>query len=124
MKEIHTVDAPKPIGPYSQAIEHHGTIYISGQLGIDPDSGKLAGDGIEEQTHQIMKNIKAILKEGRYDFHDVMKFTIYLTDLKQFPKVNKIYGQYLSEPYPARATIGVASLPMGALVEIEACGKK
>lgn len=119
-KIIFTERAPKPIGPYSQAVEVDGIIFCSGQIAIDPDTGKLIEGDIEAQTIRVMENIKAVLKSQGLGFENVVRTTIYITDLNQFHLVNKIYGSYFKEgEYPARVTIEVSRLPLGALVEIE-----
>lgn len=118
INKIFTKDAPLPIGPYSQAIIAGDFIFISGQVGLNKDTGELAST-IEEQTHLIMKNIGLILKECECSYKSIVKTTIYLKDISCFSKVNEIYQSYLSEPYPARSTIEVSNLPKGALVEIE-----
>ena len=115
---IQTEDAPAPIGPYSQAIRAGGTIYTSGQIGLDPVTGELA-DGIEAQTRQALANLTAILTAAGVGPSDVVKATIYLTDLNDFTTVNAIYGELFTEAPPARSTVQVAALPRGALVEIE-----
>lgn len=119
MKEIHTQQAPAAIGPYSQAIKAGDFIFISGQIGVDPESGELV-TGIKEQTHQVLKNLQSILKEAKADFSNVVKFTIYLDSMDDFSVVNEIYGSYLQKPYPARATVEVSKLPKDALIEIDA----
>lgn len=116
--KIHTKNAPAAIGPYSQAIMAGDFMYVSGQIGVNPEDGKVV-DGIEKQTHQVLKNIQAILREAGTDFSKVVKFTIYLASINDFETVNDIYGSYLSKPYPARATIEVSHLPKGALVEMD-----
>ena len=118
VKEIHSKDAPAAIGPYSQAIEAGDFIYVSGQMGVDPESGEPA-EGIENQTKQVLENIKAILTEAGTDFSQVVKFTIYLKSMDTFATVNEIYGSYLEEPYPARATVEVSRLPKDVLVEMD-----
>ena len=117
-KNFMTDKAPQPVGPYSQAISFKELIFISGQIGIDVKTGKLV-DGIENQTQKVMENIKNILEEAGLNFGNVLKTTIFLTNMADFPKVNEIYSSYLKEPYPARSTIEVKSLPKGALIEIE-----
>lgn len=119
VKEIHTENAPAAIGPYSQAIKAGDFIYVSGQIGVDPTNGEVV-DGIESQTHQVLKNIQAILTEAGTDFSKVVKFTIYLASMDDFGIVNEIYGSYLNKPYPARATVEVSRLPKDVLVEIDA----
>jgi 2-iminobutanoate/2-iminopropanoate deaminase len=116
---VETADAPKAVGPYSQAINQNGWLYCSGQIPLDPNSGQLIEGDIVAQTHQVMKNLEAVLKAAGYDFSSVVKSTIYLQDLKNFSKVNEVYAGYLSQPFPARAAFEVAGLPLGADVEIE-----
>ena len=117
-KVISTQDAPLAIGAYSQAVLVDGILYISGQIPINPENGNLV-EGIEEETRQVMKNLKAILQEAELDFSNVVKTSIFLTDMKNFPLVNDIYSSYFSDDdYPARETIQVAALPKGANVEI------
>lgn len=116
---IQTDKAPQAIGPYSQAVETAGTVYISGQIPLDPATGEMAGT-IEEQTDQVMKNLSAILEESGLSFDQVVKTTIFLTSLDDFAAVNEVYGRHLSEPFPARATVEISKLPKGANVEIEA----
>lgn len=118
-KEISTNNAPVAIGPYSQAIQVGDFIYTSGQIGIDPATGDIV-EGIEEQTHLVMKNLQAVLSEAEVSFSQVVKFTIYLSSMDDFAVVNEIYSNYLTEPYPARSTVEVSRLPKEALVEIDA----
>ena|SRR3989338_8317816 len=119
MKYIHTDKAPKVVGPYSQAVATENLIFCSGQIGIDPVVGKLV-EGIENQTHQVMKNIKNVLDASGRNFDQVAKTTIFLSDIANYQIVNKIYESYFNpEQVPARSTVQVASLPAGALVEIE-----
>ncbi|GAA7213149.1 RidA family protein [Helicobacter pylori] len=125
MKEvIHSTLAPKAIGPYSQAIATNDLVFVSGQLGIDANTGEFKGTDIHSQTTQSMENIKAILKEAGLGMDSVVKTTILLKSLDDFSVVNEIYGSYFKEPYPARATFQVAKLPKDALVEIEAIAIK
>ena len=112
--------APAAIGPYSQAIEHEGIIYVSGQLPIDPAADGCSQGGIAELTRQSIKNISAILEEAGSDIGKVMKTTIYLQDMNDFAKVNEVYAEYFGESMPARACVQVAALPKGAKIEIEA----
>lgn len=116
---INTENAPKAIGPYSQAVEVNGTLYISGQIPIDPSIGKVIEGGIVEQTGQVMKNIDAILTAAGFSFKDVVKSTCLLSDMNNFQEMNEIYSKYYSENPPARAAYGVVKLPLGVLVEIE-----
>jgi len=118
VKAIHSKEAPEALGPYSQAVQAGDFVYVSGQIGLDPNTGKLA-EGINKQTKQVMKNLQAILTEASTDFSQAVKFTIYLSSMDDFATVNDIYGSYLNEPYPARATFEVSKLPKDALVEIE-----
>jgi len=117
---ITTQNAPQAIGPYSQAIKAGQFVFISGQIPIDPKSGEMVAGGIEEQTKQVMANLKAILVAAGLGFENVVKTTIFLTDLNHFAKVNEIYGQYFVSNPPARATVQVAALPKSAMIEIEA----
>ena len=118
-KEIlHTDQAPRAIGPYSQAVKAQGFLYTSGQLGIDPATGKLC-EGVENQAHQAMKNLGAILKEAGLTYAAILKTTVFVTDLKDFAKVNAIYESYFEGAFPARSCVQVAALPLGGQVEIE-----
>lgn len=123
-KVIKTNNAPAAIGPYSQAIETNGTLYISGQIPINPATGKLVDGGIKEQTEQVMKNIEAILKEAGYSFKDVVKSTCLLSDMNNFSAMNEVYGSYYKENPPARAAFAVKELPLSVLVEIETIASK
>jgi 2-iminobutanoate/2-iminopropanoate deaminase len=116
-QKIKTDKAPKVIGPYSQAIVNGNLIFTSGQIHVTPD-GKLLQGTIEEQIHQVMKNLQAILQAAGVDFSAVVKTTIYITDMSQYGKVNEVYASYMNEPYPARETVCVKELPAGARVEI------
>jgi len=122
-KVISTTEAPKAIGPYSQAIEANGTVYISGQLGIIPETGTLA-QGIELQAEQSLKNIGAILKEAGLTYNNIVKCTVLLDNIDNFKTVNEIYGKFFTEQFPARAAYQVAKLPLGGLIEIEAIAVK
>lgn len=123
-KVILSSKAPAPIGPYSQAIEANGTLYISGQIPIDPATGEVVAGGIEPQAKQVMQSLKAILEEAGYTFDQVVKTTILLDDLGNFAKVNEIYGSYFGEGAPARETYQVAKLPKGVAVEISCIAVK
>ena len=123
-KVIFTEKAPAAIGPYSQAIEVGCTLYISGQIPVDPSTGKIVEGGIKEQTEQVMKNIAAILEEAGYDFKDVVKSTCLLSDMDNFAGMNEVYGKYYSENPPARAAFAVKTLPLNVLVEIETIAVK
>jgi 2-iminobutanoate/2-iminopropanoate deaminase len=120
MKQISTSKAPAAIGPYSQAIENGGIVFCSGQIGLDPESGTLATGGVEMETRRALENLRAVLAEAGLEFGDIAKTTIFLADLADFEVVNRIYGEYLSKPYPARSTVQAAALPRKARVEIEA----
>lgn len=122
-KIIYTEKAPKAIGPYSQAVEINGTLYISGQVPVNPETGNIP-EGIKAQTEQVMKNIGAILEEAGYTFNDVVKSTCLLSDMDNFQAMNEVYGSYYKENPPARAAYGVVKLPLGALVEIETIAVK
>lgn len=118
-KQIHLAPSgPEPIGPYSVATEARGLVFLSGQLGIDPDSKRPLGD-ITEQTHQVMKNIGAVLDDLSLEYSDIVKTTVFLADISSFPQVNSIYEEYLGESKPARSTIQAGALPGDFLIEIE-----
>jgi 2-iminobutanoate/2-iminopropanoate deaminase len=121
---IRTSGAPAAIGPYSQAVEINGTLYISGQIPVDPKTGKLVEGNITTQTKQVFKNIEAILQEAGYNFTDVVKSTCFLSNISDFKAMNEIYAQYYSDNQPARAAFAVKDLPMGALIEIETIAVK
>ena len=116
---IHTNDAPAAIGTYSQAVRAGDAIYVSGQIGLDPASLQLV-EGIEAQIHRVFRNLEAIARAAGSGLERCVRMTVYLTDLAHFAKVNEIMAQYVPQPYPSRAAVGVASLPRGALVEIDA----
>ena len=124
MNIIATDNAPKAIGPYSQAIEANGTLYISGQIPLDPQTMEFVSDEIEAQTHQCLKNIQAILTEAGYTLENVVKCGIFLADMNDFSAVNAVYGEYFSANKPARACVQVARLPRDAKIEIEAIAVK
>ena len=123
-KVISTTNAPQAIGPYSQAIEINGMLFISGQVPINPETGKVIEGGITEQTEQVMKNIEAILTEAGYTFDDVIKSTCLLNDMNNFASMNDVYGKYYPQDQPARAAYGVVKLPLDVLVEIETIAAK
>lgn len=116
---IMTDKAPKAIGPYSQAIAVGKMLYCSGQIPIDPATGEIAGDDIAVQTRRALENAGAVLAACKLGFKDVVKTTVYLTDLNDFATVNAVYGEYFPEPYPARSCVQVAALPKGAKIEVE-----
>ncbi|MDI6698129.1 MAG: RidA family protein [Candidatus Saccharicenans sp.] len=119
-KAIQTDRAPKAIGPYSQAIKANGFIFVSGQIPLDPVKGEIVGTTIEEQAHQVLKNIQAILEAAGSSMSEVVKTTVYLADLNDFSRMNAVYAQYFPEPYPARAAFQVVRLPRDVKIEIEA----
>lgn len=121
---IHTDKAPKAVGPYSQAVESNGMVFLSGQVPIDPATSKLVEGGIEEQTNQVLKNIEAILAEAGLTFANVVKTTCFLTNLGDFQTFNSIYATRFTEKQPARSTIEISKLPLGALVEVECIAVK
>lgn len=124
MKVINTNKAPKAIGPYSQAIEANGLVITSGQLPIDPAIGEFAPGGIKEQTRQSLTNAKAILEEAGISMANVMKTTVFLSDMNNFAAMNEVYAEFFSEPFPARSAIAVKTLPKNALVEVECIAAK
>ena len=123
MKTIHTKNAPAAVGPYSQAVEANELIFLSGQIGIDPKTNTLV-ESLESQTHQVIKNLQAILNSTNLTLENIVKTTIYLTNINNFTEVNDIYATYFPKNKPARATIEVSNLPKGALVEIDAIATK
>jgi len=116
---IQTREAPEAIGTYSQAVRAGGTVYVSGQIGLDPATMQMA-DGIDGQTHRVFRNLAAVAAASGLSLDYAVRITVYLTDLAHFARVNEIMAQYVREPYPARAAVGVSGLPRGALVEIDA----
>jgi 2-iminobutanoate/2-iminopropanoate deaminase len=121
---IQTIDAPAAIGPYSQAVEAGGTLYVSGQIPLDPHTMKVVEGGIKEQTEQVLNNIGAILKEAGYNYSDVVKSTCFLSDMANFKAMNEVYALYYTENPPARAAFAVKELPLGVLIEIETVAAK
>ena len=121
---IKTPNAPIAVGPYSQAVEINGTLYISGQIATNPKTGKLVEGDITAQTKQVFKNIEAILQAAGYSFVEVVKSTCFLSDIANYKAMNEVYGQYYIENHPARAAFAVKDLPMGALIEIETIAVK
>lgn len=124
MKAIATQNAPAAIGPYSQAIEANGTVYVSGQLGIDPSTGSFAEGGAVAQARQSLTNISNILKEAGLSMKNVVKVTVLLADINDFAAVNEIYKDFFEAPFPARSAFAVAALPKGGKIEIEAIATK
>ena len=117
-KSIQTPDAPAAIGTYSQGVMVGDTVYLSGQIGLDPVTMQMV-DGIEAQIHRVFQNLRAVASAADSSFNDLVKLNVYLTDLEHFAKVNEIMAGYFRQPYPARAAVGVAGLPYGALVEMD-----
>ncbi len=121
MREIISSEgAPGAIGPYSQAVRSAGFLYCSGQIPLDPATGKIVEGGIEEQTDRVLKNLEAVIAAGGSSFPQVLKTTVYMVDLSEFPKMNSVYAKYFPASPPARATVQVSGLPMGVRVEIDA----
>ena len=121
---LHTDHAPKAVGPYSQAVMVGDFLYCSGQIAIDPKTNEVLKVSIKDQTHQVMKNIEAVLKQATLNFGSIVKTTIFVTDMNDFAAVNEVYSSYLQAPYPARSTVGVSALPKGVNVEIEVVAVK
>lgn len=117
---IHTERAPAAVGPYSQAVRHGDIVFLSGQIPLDPATMQLVGGDIAEQVHRVFRNLQAVCEAAGGGLDDIVKLNVYLTDLGNFATVNEIMQTYFAEPYPARAAIGVAALPLGAEVEMEA----
>ncbi|MGB9577864.1 MAG: RidA family protein [Halothiobacillaceae bacterium] len=116
---IHTDQAPAAIGTYSQAVRVHDTVYLSGQIALDPATMQMMQDSIEDEIHQVFKNLRAVCEAAGGSLNDVVKLNVFLTDLSNFATVNSIMAEYFEQPYPARAAVGVASLPRGARVEAD-----
>lgn len=121
---INTPDAPAPIGPYNQAVQVNGTLYVSGQIAIVPETNSMATDDIDTETHQVMKNLGNILKAAGYEYGDVVKCTIFVNDMNNFARVNEAYGSYFTEDPPARETVEVSALPKNVNVEISCIAVK
>lgn len=116
---VTTEKAPKAVGPYVQGVKAHGFLFTAGQIGLDPATGKLVEGGIEAQTRRVLENLKAVAEAAGSSFRQAVKTTVYLTDLSHFQVMNQVYAAYFEGQSPARSTVGVAQLPLGALVEIE-----
>jgi 2-iminobutanoate/2-iminopropanoate deaminase len=116
---IHTDQAPAAVGPYSQAVQAGNFIYTAGQIGLDPATGKLVAGDVAAQAEQVVRNLTAVLAAGGSSLAQVVKTTVFLTDMADFQAMNEVYGRYFPSPYPARSTVAVAGLPLGARVEIE-----
>ncbi len=124
MRALHTEKAPAAIGPYSQAVEAAGFLFSAGQIGLVPGTPDFAGDDVESQAVQVFRNLAAILEEAGLGFADVVKTTVYLADMDEFPLVNAIYEKYFTKPYPARSTVAAAGLPKAARVEIDVIARR
>jgi 2-iminobutanoate/2-iminopropanoate deaminase len=124
MRVLHTDHAPAAIGPYSQAVEAAGFLFTAGQIGLVPETGEFAGDDVESQATQVFVNLAAILREAGLSFGDVVKTTVYLATMDEFPLVNAIYSKYFTKPYPARSTVAAAGLPKGARVEVDIVARR
>ncbi len=120
VKEVKTGDAPGAIGPYSQAVIAGDFLFVSGQIPIIPETGELVAGSSADQARRVLLNLKAVVEGGGGSMQDIVKTTVYLTDLSDFAAVNEVYGEFFTEPYPARATVEVSSLPKGVAVEIDA----
>ena len=119
-KIISTENAPKAVGPYSQAVWANDLLFISGQIPIDPSTGKFVSEDVKEQTKQVLKNLGSILQEAGMDFENIVKATVYLADMNDFAAMNEVYASFFEKDFPARAAFQVVKLPLGAKVEIEA----
>lgn len=124
MKTIQTTKAPGAIGPYSQAVEANGFIFASGQLGIDPNTGNFVEGGVKEQTKQALTNARAIMEEAGLSLSNVVKTTVFLSDMANFADMNEVYSQFFLEPFPARSAVAVKTLPKNGLVEVECIAVK
>lgn len=124
MKALHTDKAPKAIGPYSQAIEANGFVFASGQLPVDPATGEFVEGGVKEQTRQSLLNAQSVLEAAGLTLSNVVKTTVFLSDMANFADMNEVYSQFFAEPYPARSAVAVRTLPKNALVEIECLAVK
>jgi 2-iminobutanoate/2-iminopropanoate deaminase len=119
MKQYHTDDAPAAIGPYSQAVSTDGWLFTSGQIGLDPGTGEIVNGGFVAQSRRVLENLRQVLEAAGCTFDDVVKATVYVTDMGNFPQLNELYAEAMGEHRPSRSTVEVSSLPKGALVEID-----
>ena len=122
MEKVSTDRAPAAAGPYSQAVKDGGLVYVSGQIPVDPATGKVPED-IRDQARQTLQNLKSVIEASGSSMSDVLKVTVYITDMVAFPEVNAVYGEFFSEPYPARSCIGASALPKGVKIEIDAVSR-
>lgn len=120
---MESAGAPAAIGPYSQAVETSGFLFTAGQIGLEPESGEFAGPDVERQAHRALSNLRAVVEEAGSSLRDVVKTTIFLADMDEYADVNEIYGEYFTEPYPARSVVEAARLPKNARIEIEAVAR-
>ena len=118
-RALATTGAPQAIGPYAQGVVAGGLVFLSGQIALDPERGRLADGSIEEETRRVLTNLRAVLAADGLDLDALVRTTVYLTDLADFPRVNQVYAEFFQEPFPARATVQVAGLPRGARIEID-----
>jgi 2-iminobutanoate/2-iminopropanoate deaminase len=118
-KHVMTTEAPHPIGPYSQGVIAGGFLFLSGQIALDPATNEIVAGGVEAETERVLENLSAVLREARLAMRDVVKTTVYLADMAEFPKMNEVYARYFAENPPARSTIQAAGLPRGVRVEID-----
>ncbi len=123
-RAVATTEAPQAIGPYAQAIAAGDLVFLSGQIALDPERGRLVEGTIEHETRQVLKNLAAVLAAEGLGLDTIVKTTVYLTDLADFPRVNQAYAEFFTDPFPARATVQVSALPRGARVEIDAIAKR
>lgn len=123
LEKIQTADAPQAIGPYTQAIRAGGFVFVSGQIPLDPSTGALAGESIEDQTERVLRNIRAILEAAGTSMDRVVKTTVFLRDLTEFPRMNEVYARMFGTARPARATVEVSALPKGVRIEIDAIAR-
>lgn len=124
MKQIQTDKAPAAVGPYSQGMQSGSLVFLSGQLGLDPETGKMVEGGVQEQAHQVFKNIESLLHSQELTFQNVVKVLVLLNNIEDFGAVNEVYAQYFKAPFPARSAFAVDALPLGGLVEIEVIAEK
>jgi 2-iminobutanoate/2-iminopropanoate deaminase len=123
-RAVRTADAPAAIGPYAQAVVSGDLVFLSGQIPLDPEQGKLVDGTIEDETRRVLENLSAVLAAEGLDLNAIVKTTVYLRDLADFPRMNQVYAEFFTEPFPARATVQVSALPRGARVEIDAIASR